>query len=80
MKDLSLTYFLCCLPQLTVHVKMWFLLLLVFVTSYGVFRQALFFGNKQPSWNVIQEVLYKPYWYVYGEFFIKEGGESFFLL
>lgn len=58
---------------------MWLCLLLVFVCSYGVFRQALFFGNKEPYWGVINDLFYKPYWHVYGELFVEqEGGSPFF--
>ena len=49
-------------------------LLLVYVYSYGVFRQALFFGNKKPYWGVINDILYKPYWHVYGELFVEHQG------
>ena len=58
---------------------MWLCLLLVFVCSYGVFRQALFFANKEPYWGVINDLFYKPYWHVYGELFVEqEGGSPFF--
>ena len=49
-------------------------LLLVYVYSYGVFRQALFFSNKEPYWGVINDILYKPYWHVYGELFVEHQG------
>lgn len=54
---------------------MWLCLLLVFVCSYGVFRQALFFGNKEPYWGVINDLFYKSYWHVYGELFVEQEGE-----
>ena len=53
---------------------MWMCLLLICVCSYGVFRQALFFANKEPYWGVINDVFYKPYWHVYGELFIEQQG------
>ena len=55
---------------------MWMCLLLVCVCSYGVFRQALFFANKEPYWGVINDVFYKPYWHVYGELFVEQQGGS----
>ena len=55
---------------------MWLCLLLVFVCSYGVFRQALFFANKEPYWGVINDLFYKPYWHVYGELFVEQEGGS----
>ena len=69
---------LLCFLQLE-DVVMWLCLLLVFVCSYGVFRQALFFANKEPYWGVINDLFYKPYWHVYGELFVEqEGGSPFF--
>ena len=55
---------------------MWLCLLLVFVCSYGVFRQALFFANKEPYWGVINDLFYKPYWHVYGELFVDQEGKQ----
>lgn len=55
---------------------MWLCLLLVFVCSYGVFRQALFFANKEPYWGVINGLFYKPYWHVYGELFVDQEGKQ----
>ena len=57
-------------------VFMWMCILLVCVYSYGVFRQALFFANKEPDWGVINDVFYKPYWHVYGELFVEQQGGS----
>ena len=61
---------------------MWLCLLLVFVCSYGVFRQALFFANIEPYWGVINDLFYKPYWHVYGELFVDQEGKQlrFFML
>ena len=55
---------------------MWMCILLVCVYSYGVFRQALFFANKEPNWGVINDLFYKPYWHVYGELFVEQQGGS----
>ena len=71
--------FLLLSPQLA-DVGMWLCILFVFVTSYGVFRQALFFGNKQLSWNMIEEVFYKPYWHIHGELFAARNSGSFFFI
>ena len=66
--------FLLCLSSQLAHVIVWMCLLLVYVYSYGVFRQALFFSNKEPYWGVINDILYKPYWHVYGELFVEHQG------
>jgi len=55
---------------------MWMCILLVCVYSYGVFRQALFFANKEPDWGVINDLFYKPYWHVYGKLFVEQQAEE----
>ncbi|XP_067038540.1 transient receptor potential cation channel subfamily M member 3-like isoform X2 [Acropora muricata] len=64
------------IKRMLAHVFVWMCLLLVYVYSYGVFRQALFFGSKEPYWGVINDVLYKPYWHVYGELFVEHQVEE----
>ncbi|KAJ7392349.1 hypothetical protein OS493_012008 [Desmophyllum pertusum] len=64
------------IKRMLADVMMWLCLLLVFVCSYGVFRQALFFANKEPYWGVINDLFYKPYWHVYGELFVDQEPEE----
>lgn len=64
------------IKRMLADVMMWLCLLLVFVCSYGVFRQALFFANKDPYWGVINDLFYKPYWHVYGELFVDQEPEE----
>lgn len=64
------------IKRMLADVMMWLCLLLVFVCSYGVFRQALFFANKEPYWGVINDLFYKPYWHVYGELFVDQEAEE----
>jgi len=64
------------IKRMLADVVMWLCLLLVFVCSYGVFRQALFFGNKEPYWGVINDLFYKSYWHVYGELFVEQEVEE----
>lgn len=64
------------IKRMLADVFMWMCLLLICVCSYGVFRQALFFANKEPYWGVINDVFYKPYWHVYGELFIEQQAEE----
>ncbi|KAI0222453.1 Transient receptor potential cation channel subfamily M member-like 2 [Lamellibrachia satsuma] len=47
-------------------------ILLVFITAYGVASQALRFPNAEPSWHLLKDVVYKPYWQMYGELFLNE--------
>ncbi len=47
-------------------------LLLVVMMSYGVFRSSLLLSIKEPNSNVIDDLLYKPYFMMYGELFTDE--------
>lgn len=68
---------LVMIKRMLKDVVMWLCLLIVFVISYGVFRQALFFGNsRSPYINVIHEIFFKPYWHVYGELFMDQSTEE----
>ncbi|XP_016953207.1 transient receptor potential cation channel trpm isoform X1 [Drosophila biarmipes] len=44
-------------------------LLAVVLMSFGVSRQAILYPNKQPTWSLIKEVTFQPYFMLYGEVF-----------
>ncbi|XP_039484193.1 transient receptor potential cation channel trpm isoform X9 [Drosophila santomea] len=44
-------------------------LLAVVLMSFGVSRQAILFPDKQPTWSLIKEVIFQPYFMLYGEVF-----------
>ena len=39
----------------------------LFIVSYGVASRALRFPRSQWSWHLLMNVIYMPYWQVYGE-------------
>ncbi|CAO1309963.1 unnamed protein product [Diamesa hyperborea] len=47
-------------------------LLAVVLMSFGVCRQAILFPNKEPSWRVVRDVYYQPYFMLYGEVFADD--------
>lgn len=47
-------------------------LLLVVLMSFGVCRQAILYPDNEPSWKVIKEVFYQPYFMLYGEVFASD--------
>ncbi|KAK2153989.1 hypothetical protein NP493_2235g00009 [Ridgeia piscesae] len=40
--------------------------------AYGIATQALRYPNAEPSWKLFKDVVYKPYWQMYGELFLEE--------
>lgn len=47
-------------------------ILIVFILAYGVASQALRFPNSEPDWILLKDVVYMPYWQMYGELFLEE--------
>ena len=47
-------------------------ILLVAILAYGVASQALRFPNDTVEWKLLKDVVYLPYWQMYGELFLDE--------
>ncbi|XP_055380249.1 transient receptor potential cation channel trpm isoform X3 [Condylostylus longicornis] len=47
-------------------------LLLVVLMSFGISRQAILFPNKPPSWKLLRDVYFQPYFMLYGEVFADD--------
>ena len=45
------------------------MLLLVFMVSHGVAFRSLNKPNSEPSWGLFIDVIYEPYWTIFGETF-----------
>lgn len=46
-------------------------ILIVFILAYGVASHALRFPNAPVSWRLLKDVVYLPYWQMYGELFLE---------
>lgn len=44
----------------------------VVLLSYGVPRQAILYPDKEPSWKLAKDVVFQPYWMMYGEVYAYE--------
>ncbi|XP_050394392.2 transient receptor potential cation channel subfamily M member 2 [Patella vulgata] len=55
-----------------------FLILLVFIMSFGIAYSANLYPNSQPSWVILKNIMYMPYWQMYGELFLEriEGDDD----
>ncbi|XP_033642515.1 transient receptor potential cation channel subfamily M member 1-like [Asterias rubens] len=51
-------------------------ILLVFVVSYGVARQAIISPRSKWKWSILGEIFFLPYWQVYGELFPDDNFPS----
>ena len=59
------------LLQLTELVK-FLLVLAVFIISFGIAFQAILSPNQKPSWSTLGEILWRPYWQMFGELFLDD--------
>jgi hypothetical protein len=56
-----------CLSLLQIYDLAFFLLLLaVFLFAFGIAAQALVYPNAEPTWNILFNVVYQPYFDIYG--------------
>lgn len=51
---------------------MFIMILVVFMLSYAVSSQALVYPNRPFYWEVFAEILYHPYWQLFGELSLDE--------
>ena len=63
---------LACFRYALLAVAIPIVILVIFIVAYGVASQALRYPNSEPSWSLLKDVVYKPYWQMYGELFLEE--------
>ncbi|KAM4596559.1 transient receptor potential cation channel subfamily M member 7 isoform 1-T1 [Fundulus diaphanus] len=44
----------------------------IVLLSYGVPRQAILYPDEEPSWKLAKDVVFQPYWMMYGEVYAYE--------
>nr|XP_022329694.1 transient receptor potential cation channel subfamily M member 1-like isoform X4 [Crassostrea virginica] len=48
------------------------IIMLLVVMSFGIIRQAVHFQDEDPSWFLVRNMFFYPYWMIYGELFADE--------
>lgn len=54
-------------------------IMFVFLAAFGVSRYAILYPNKKQSWSTIGEIVFAPYFHIYGELFLdypQENGKN----
>uniref|UniRef100_A0A674PI35 non-specific serine/threonine protein kinase n=1 Tax=Takifugu rubripes TaxID=31033 RepID=A0A674PI35_TAKRU len=65
-------------PYLTIITKMtrnmFFIVVMMAIVllSFGVSRKAILSPNSEPSWSLARDVVFQPYWMIYGEVYASE--------
>ncbi|XP_062418003.1 transient receptor potential cation channel subfamily M member 7 [Pungitius pungitius] len=54
--------------------NMFYIVVIMFIVllSYGVPRKAILYPNESPSWTLAKDVVFQPYWMMYGEVYAYE--------
>ena len=50
-----------------------FSILSVFIISFGIAFQSILEPNEPPSWNLLADLLWRPYWQMFGELFVEDA-------
>ncbi|XP_069138971.1 transient receptor potential cation channel subfamily M member 8-like [Argopecten irradians] len=58
--------------EMTASMLQFLLILLIFIVAYGTSSQALLYTERHPSWEILRDIFYQPYWTVYGEVGLDE--------
>ncbi|XP_072236357.1 transient receptor potential cation channel subfamily M member 7 isoform X1 [Leuresthes tenuis] len=48
------------------------IIMAIVLLSYGVPRKAILYPNEEPSWTLAKDVVFQPYWMMYGEVYAYE--------
>ena len=51
---------------------MFMVVLVVFLLAYGVCSQGLLYKKREPSFEIVKDIIQFPYWQLYGEIFLEE--------
>lgn len=60
-------------------------IMVIVLLSFGVPRKAILYPDEEPSWTLAKDVVFQPYWMMYGEVYAYEidgkddgdGGKDF---
>ncbi len=55
-----------------VDLMFFLVILMVFIAAFGLASQAILYPESELRWQLIRDVLKKPYWQMYGELFLEE--------
>ncbi|XP_021372913.1 transient receptor potential cation channel subfamily M member 1-like isoform X2 [Mizuhopecten yessoensis] len=47
-------------------------IMVIVVITFGIVRQSIHFQHEEPSWKIVRNVFFYPYWMIYGELFAHE--------
>ncbi|XP_072021702.1 transient receptor potential cation channel subfamily M member-like 2 [Amphiura filiformis] len=58
--------------QMLIDLAVFMVILLIVLTGYGVAVQSVLYPHVTDHWTVFKEILYRPYFQIYGELFLED--------
>ncbi|XP_061184292.1 transient receptor potential cation channel subfamily M member-like 2 [Saccostrea echinata] len=58
------------------ELRMFLLVVVVFLLAYGVASQSLLYRQRDASWEILKDIVFFPYWQLYGELDFENAVES----
>lgn len=52
----------------------------IVLLSFGVSRKAILSPNEEPSWTLARDIVFQPYWMIFGEVYAGEIDGRFALV
>ena len=70
----SLIFRINCVCDLLQVANMFYIVVIMAIVllSYGVPRKAILYPQEEPSWSLAKDVVFQPYWMMYGEVYAYE--------
>uniref|UniRef100_A0A2C9KDE9 TRPM SLOG domain-containing protein n=1 Tax=Biomphalaria glabrata TaxID=6526 RepID=A0A2C9KDE9_BIOGL len=60
------------IKRMLLELAMFVMILMVFLLAYGVASQGLLYKTRKKEWIIMKDILYFPYWQLFGELFLDE--------
>lgn len=67
-----------CVSAQTTNMFFIVVMMAIVLLSFGVSRKAILSPDEEPSWSLARDVVFQPYWMIYGEVYQSEiDGKQF---
>lgn len=61
-----------CVSAQTSNMFFIVVMMAIVLLSFGVSRKAILSPDEEPSWSLARDVVFQPYWMIYGEVYQSE--------
>lgn len=65
-------FWLCCAVLQAANMFYIVIMMAIVLLSFGVARKAILSPNEPPSWRLARDIVFEPYWMMYGEVYASD--------